>query len=293
MLGRRPGCVVPPESPFKFGLWETAGGGQRTWERDLLARTLEKQFRYQLWDLPPMEGFLPPGPMSTSDVMLRLVAEYATQQGISQVSHWIDHTPRNLRHASVLRSMFPDAHFIHILRDGRGVASSVMPLDWGPNTPEAVARFWVKRVGEATDAEELLREFGVVSRIRFEDLVSDPDESLAELCLEVFGSRPPETAEGSNDSAHLPGYTRGQHKLVGKQPEPSRADAWKTTLSGPDIEEFEAIAGPLLSHMDYEVLNPEPRRPGFMRRFRNGLVEVGRHISNPIRQWRRKRVGPA
>ena len=47
--------------------------------------------------------------------------------------YWVDHTPVNLKFFMHLVKHYERAKFIHIVRDGRAVASSVIPLEWGPN----------------------------------------------------------------------------------------------------------------------------------------------------------------
>ena len=44
----------------------------------------------------------------------------------SQGKRWIDQTPRNTLMVDVLADMFPDAQFLHILRDGRRVVNSMI-----------------------------------------------------------------------------------------------------------------------------------------------------------------------
>ena len=65
------------------------------------------------------------------DLIKWLVKEYARSVGRPTPEIWIDHTPFNIFYAPTVFSLFPEAKMIHLVRDGRSVASSVMKLDLG------------------------------------------------------------------------------------------------------------------------------------------------------------------
>ena len=72
-----------------------------------------------------------------------IVKKYGKHVGKPDPRIWVDHTPQNLIHAKLLVDLFPDARMIHIVRDGRAVANSLMRVDRGPNNIEDAANFWV------------------------------------------------------------------------------------------------------------------------------------------------------
>jgi hypothetical protein len=47
-----------------------------------------------------------------------------------------------------------------------------------------------------------------------------------------------------------------RHARVAEPPQRARSGRWRTDMSGPDREAFEAIAGDLLSELGYEVGEP-------------------------------------
>lgn len=291
VLGTGPGCVVTPESTFKNTLWRVTEGGRRELDAVRMGGVLGKQFRYRLWGLPPTTEFLPTGSLGAAETLQRLVAEYARQKGEENPTYWIDHTPRNLRHSAALLKLFPEARFVHIVRDGRAVASSVIPLDWGPNTVAASARWWVRRLGEGVVAEDYLAERAKVHRVHYEDLVKDPEPTLGALSRLVFGSQSAVELDGVGESVDLPEYTRSQHALIGKAPDPSRAEAWRKALSPGEVEEFEFIAGGFLEHLGYEMECPAPMGPSTGRKLRRNLRESWRGLVNSVRRRSRVRRG--
>lgn len=100
------------------------------------------------------------------------------------VPRWAECTPDHALFLRTIAQDFPDARFIHILRDGRDVALSLarqqwiqrLPLDSAP--PEVAAGFyWEWLVQRARrDGNQLADRF---LEVRFEDLVQDPRRTLA------------------------------------------------------------------------------------------------------------------
>jgi hypothetical protein len=103
-----------------------------------------------------------------------LVAAYARNAGQHEFRTWVDHSPNNLRHIPILSSAFPRSKFIHLVRDGRAVAASVMPLDWGPSEPIEAAKWWTSEMAHGLAAESCFP--GQVIQVRYEKLVSNPEE---------------------------------------------------------------------------------------------------------------------
>jgi hypothetical protein len=77
--------------------------------------------------------------------LLWRVAEREAKPGLVEMSS------HNIKEAQTLRRLFPDARFVHAVRDGRDSASSVTTKTWGPERiPEAID-WWAERL-RAIDA---------------------------------------------------------------------------------------------------------------------------------------------
>jgi hypothetical protein len=69
----------------------------------------------------------------------------------------VETSARNLHHAPILARLFPDARFVHVVRDGRVAAFRLAETDWGPQDPLAGIDWWaerVRRVDHAVRGEE-------------------------------------------------------------------------------------------------------------------------------------------
>jgi hypothetical protein len=109
------------------------------------------------------------------------------QKLTSGASRWIDTTPTNLIRRKEIAYLLPGARFIHVIRDGRDVASSIVHEKWGPNNPTEGLRWWRSRlrmiINQCQPKDSRLLHIWV------EDLVEDNrDESFQKvmdfLCLQ-------------------------------------------------------------------------------------------------------------
>jgi len=94
-------------------------------------------------------------------------------------------TPQHLLNIKEISQVFPHAKFILITRDGRAVVNSLLKMPWRPAGLINNARFWRKYIHLGWQAEEYFVEKGSASNfteIKFEDLISNPVESLESLC---------------------------------------------------------------------------------------------------------------
>lgn len=112
------------------------------------------------------------------DAVRYVFATFAAQQGKRRYG---DKTPFYVQHMPLIASLFPEARFIHIVRDGRDVALSLLETEWGPKTLEDAARQWANwasigryegvRLGSTRYTEVL-----------YEALVGNPERELRRLC---------------------------------------------------------------------------------------------------------------
>ncbi|HVT66004.1 MAG TPA: sulfotransferase [Mycobacteriales bacterium] len=100
-----------------------------------------------------------------------------------KATHVCEKTPTTVWRLPVLAQMYPDALYIHVVRDGRDVAASLAHAWTGGAEPsvdevEAAAREWVEAVGAVRRAAPELPRF---HQIRYEDLLDDPQRVVADL----------------------------------------------------------------------------------------------------------------
>jgi hypothetical protein len=288
MLGAHPDCVATPESRFMSMVYEQLFLSGEPINATSAWLRLRDHWGLRVWDIDEARCGRTSASGSYADLIEAAVTAYAEKVGRGQVTRWIDHTPGNVSRPMMLREMFPDASFVHLVRDGRAVAASVLPLDWGPNTTLTAGSWWSERVTRGIAAEAI---FGPdhSMRVRFEDLVVDPERTLRTICDMVGLDYDPRMTAGSGFDT--PRYTAAQHQLVGTPPDQRRLNAWRDALSARQIDVFERRAWQLLRLLGYEVISKPRARPSIRETVVTHMVELvrGRAI-NRVRVHRRRRL---
>lgn len=88
---------------------------------------------------------------------------------------WAEKTPSNAYCFNAFRELYPDARFIHIYRDGRDVVTSFLKRGM---TPYFATMLWMYNTAHALRYKDLPEYY----EIRYEDLVSDPENQIRKLC---------------------------------------------------------------------------------------------------------------
>jgi hypothetical protein len=257
MFDSHPALAIPPETHFIPAIAATCAEHDRGCFLKLIAEHPRwHDFRLDLAALRAAIGSLPAFDLSAG---LRAFYQlYAQQHGKVR---WGDKTPRYVEHMRVVKKILPEAHFIHMIRDGRDVALSIMPLSFGPNTIEAAARWWVSRITRARAQAADVRDY---LEVRYEELLVRPDECLRKSCdfvglpfdermlgyHERAESRLAEVADLGATSAR---ERRQIHAKLLERPDPLRVGRWKREMARRERQRFEAIAGALLHELGYEA----------------------------------------
>jgi hypothetical protein len=274
VLGAHPQCCPVPEAQFKI---EPLSGLPRDPKPAQALRALQKALRsprFHSWKSAAQklgQGDIGQA-VSYAELIDRLVTAYAGIAGKHQATHWIDGTPSNKNFLPTLLQMFPDARAIHIVRDGRAVANSVMRRDWGPNTVITAAYWWLGHLSHGLAAEQSLPS-ARIRRIHYEALVRHPKDTLVGLC-EWLGL---EYSERMLDGRF---YTVDSgaatfNPLTKLAPQSDRADAWRKTLSARQIEIFEAESKEMLTYLGYAMdYGPHARRATFPEKSLMGIAEL-------------------
>jgi hypothetical protein len=259
MLGKHPDVVTTPESHFKYRVYRNLGGEIDEHNIRQALDAVIKHWRFKIWELDvDRSDILARLPRPTyAELLCRVVELYASRVGRSQARLWVDHTPENTTYGMTLLEIFPGAKFLHIVRDGRGVASSIMPLDWGPNTIIRTAHWWVESVAYGLALERVLSPERI-TRIQYEKLVREPEDTMKAVCDFIGIGYDPSMLESTG--FRVPRYTASQHELIGQKPDTDRVTRWQRALTGRQVELFEHESRDFLAYLGYPLLYPRNRR---------------------------------
>ncbi len=201
-------------------------------------------------------------PLSYSTFVTGVFDLYGKGQGKRLVG---DKTPGYVRRIPTFHALWPEARFVHLIRDGRDVCMSILNWEkaeralgrfstWGEDQVMTAALWWEWHV-------RLGREDGgslppnLYHEVRYEALVSVPEETCAALC--DFLGLP-------YDDAMLK-FHEGRTKMKpGRDakkawlPITSGLRDWSEQMPADDLERFEAAAGDLLEELGYPRACPHP-----------------------------------
>lgn len=170
-------------------------------------------------------------------VISTIFKQFATYQ---QMSRWGDKTPEYLNDLPVLLHLFPDAQFIHIVRDGRDVALSNFKAPFGSKNIYVAAEQWSRQM-------ELIRSFQAelsdqqLIEIRYEDLMTTPQRVL----LQLINFLKVDDEEGHVFQLVVDTI---QEELI-----EHNIGKWKSAISYRDRLLYERVAAPMLKRYGYET----------------------------------------
>lgn len=189
-------------------------------------------------------------PGTYSDAIRLLFQMHARMQGKNRFG---DKTPIHVLHIEYLAELFPEARFIHLIRDGRDVTLSIMDQHWGPVSVWEGAVYWRRFVqagrlaGARVGADRYME-------LRYESLLDEPEQHVRALCDFVNLKFDPSMLRYFENAGEI---TAGEdhHRSIHLPPTKNLRN-WRSEMSAADVELFEVLAGDLLTELGYERANP-------------------------------------
>jgi Sulfotransferase family len=250
MLDRHSQLAVPDESYF---VPQLADRHLRRVDVDEFVDDLRRLGALADWDVPldRVRARLRDG-MPVGEAIGTVYAVYADARGKRR---WGDKTPMYMQNLRLLGRLFPDALYVHLIRDGRDAALSFLAVPRGimtetwmqPRTPAGFASQWRTEVAAA---RRLGRRVGPrYVEVRYEQLVAEPERALRRICQFAGLEYEPAMLDyaGDVDVSAKP----HQQRLM--QPPTKGVRDWRTQMSVEDAAAFEHVAGDLLCQLGYET----------------------------------------
>lgn len=137
---------------------------------------------------------------------------------------WVENTPPSVRAARELSLALPSARFIHMVRDGRDVASSVVRRSWGPNDLKEAISWW---------GDELLKIHESLSSLDSDRVITIRLEHLSETQREPTYRRLAKFLSIEDD--------RHMHRFFDEEVSSGKAHAgrWRTDAQGQPLPSSE------------------------------------------------------
>ena len=191
-----------------------------------------------------------------SDEIFRRAASLNPQAGVV-----VEQTPEHIDAAAQILRVYPDAHFIHVVRDPRAVFAShrgaakgwAKPRFFSTN-PVDVSSEWLREVARGQAIEELTPNF---LQVRYESLKQDGQGELARL-HRFLG------LESTSDEREAALAACSIDRLRGQGHAPTgffrrgEAEAWRRELSSSELRTIEILCGPVMEEFGYRRTQQAP-----------------------------------
>lgn len=176
---------------------------------------------------------------------------------------WGEKTPGHLFYWPQLLEGFPNLKAIHIIRDGRDVASSWRQARFGPKHFYALGKSWKRYLMEA-EAFQAQLDPSHFLEIRYENLVSQPERVVRQVCEFLGEEFEPKMLNFYQNQFFYP-TDKGNQANLGKPLMTQNIGKWRTQMNQRQLGIFEAVAGDYLIRYGYgcaskSLVQLSPRR---------------------------------
>ncbi len=184
--------------------------------------------------LPPSWQKLPRTPAGIFDYIMTYFAGHEAK------SRWCEKSPLHVQYISLLSTSFPDAKFIHVIRDGRDCAAS-FHRRWS-YTPRSTIYRWKRSVIDGRAQGNALPQ-GRYLEVFYERLTFDPQQQLQEVCRFLEIDFTESMLQAKRDTKRVQGLA--ELEIV------SNSGKFRSYFSARDLDGLEKIAGSTLASLGY------------------------------------------
>jgi hypothetical protein len=251
MLGHHENLVVPPESLLFKMFWSfksnygdlSITSNQLKLLKDMMATRIigywsPKPDFERVVSLIKRPGF--------GGVVEALIISYGQDK---EIKFWGEKSPGHAFFWPQIRSCFPEAKVVHIVRDGRDTAISFRKARMGPKTYYAAAKYWVNYL-EAMDRVQSNCSPDNFIEVRYEDLLHHPEQTLNDVCTFLGVSYSVRMLRFHEEKSPYRTDARNTANLQ-KPLMKNNLEKWRASMSKSELREFESVASIYLSRYDY------------------------------------------
>ena len=255
ILSGNSGISIPPESyriPFaikKFHIFNN-----RDWE-DIVPQVL-KEFEdckeFYTWEIDITDAQkrlenIADSKRTLSNIFDELFCTYAEKHSPGS-KIWGDKTPMNTLYLDWIGTVFPRSKFIHIIRDGRDVASSYLKMERYDTILEAANR-WINSIESAQSFGSKIKENYI--EIRYEELVTKPEEVIKDTCDFLDIDYDSKMLDHTKQVKKLGDTDKEHHSNLSKPISSDSVGKWRNNLSESDQESITKLLHKHLQRLGY------------------------------------------
>ena len=147
--------------------------------------------------------------------------------------------------------IYPNARYVHLVRDPRDVARSCVNMGWAGNSYYGVDS-WIASE-RSFEALSKIVPAGRIHRMRYESLITHPEEELSALCAFI-------------GVLFDPSMLRYGDKSTYQAPDSGLVAQWRRKMAPREIALLESKVGPMLANRGYRPSVADPVSPNALER---------------------------
>jgi hypothetical protein len=254
MLHAHPRIAIPPENRFVLPayyqreLWGdlTDPDRRRAFGEWLVSRPGHKFGDLGL-DPEAMLAELTAAPPTLGSLIGTVLRAYARSHGKPR---WGDKRPTYVRYLPDLMRLFPDAQFVHLIRDGRDCVGSLKQMSWWKYDIAYAINTWARAVDNGHEAARRMPA-GSYYELQYEHLVAAPAAELQSLCS--FLDEPYDSSMiRPHEIASVTPRRKKHHARTQQAIDDKAVRSWQTRLSTEEAQLAEYVLGSRLKAYGYE-----------------------------------------
>lgn len=278
MLDAHPNILIPPEAHFIKNLYSTYGR-KKSWslkDKERFIDDLQLDHKVKFWrlDYGQLRKALLKLPQNTGfrQVCDTVYSCYSSPFPKKEIEFFGDKAPNNSLYLDLLLKLYPDAIFIHLVRDYRDVIEAFLMVNFESHVVSSLAYRWnMYNEPFLRYQRQFPDKFYLV---RYEDLVANPEKEMSQLLSRLnlsFSSdmlRFHETAK--EIKSHLKDDESHFFKSLDEPINTTKVGRWRTALNEKQIRTAEHICGKLGQKLGYEpefVKHPKPHQLKYLAGF--------------------------
>ncbi|MFC4057843.1 sulfotransferase family protein [Planomonospora corallina] len=165
---------------------------------------------------------------------------------------WGDKRPSYYHQVDMLLRLFPDAQFVHLIRDGRDCVASLKEMPWYNKDVFHAVNNWAEAIDFGRRHAKRLPADSYYE-LRYEDLTAAPEAELSRLCAYLGEDYDPAMAEPYHLARLTIPRQRSWHGGTHGEVTTARSGAWKERLEPWEVSLCETVLAGRLVACGYEL----------------------------------------
>ena len=247
-LGAGADCIAFPE--MQFVIWLVSKQFRKNHSAEVAYERLAGDFRFRASGLRVDRAEFVKHYQSgdLADLILNIVAQNVPEDKQTGTLYWFEHNPENRGYVELLMAVFPEARFIHCVRDPRAVYLSMRDNPrWRVADPLKFSRVWSEAVAKGYLYSTKYPD--QVMTVFYDSYVLNARQSLFTIC-DFIGVHF-DAAMLNGNGVRLPEFTRYQHAKTRGPAVSAQRNRWQDILSNREVSIIDSQCYDWMLHYGY------------------------------------------